>query len=234
MNDGKSPKTILTHADDTEVEQWIGLSALMAEKEEHGESAESAAGAFLSLRPSSFSEYIGQEDIKENLLIACKASARRGEALDHILFHGPPGLGKTSLAKIVANELQVGFRATSGPVIERPGDLAAILTSLEKNDVLFIDEIHRLPRVVEEVLYPAMEDFEIDILIGHGPAAKSIKIDLRPFTLIGATTRTGLLTSPLRDRFGMIIRLDFYTPAELMKIVRRSAGIMGEIGRAHV
>lgn len=179
-----------------------------------------------SLRPAHFDEYIGQDSVKENLLIASRAAKTRGEPLDHILLHGPPGLGKTSLAKIIATELGVQFKATAGPIIERPGDLAAILTSLGERDVLFIDEIHRLSRIVEEVLYPAMEDYQIDILIGSGPAAKSVKVDLKPFTLIGATTRTGLLTSPLRDRFGIALRLGFYTPEELARIVNRAAGIL--------
>ncbi len=226
-SDDKSQLTILPHSDTEDVEQWVGLSALSRSEESDEEKGGFLEGAFPSLRPSHFDEYVGQELVKENLLIACRASLKRGEALDHVLLHGPPGLGKTSLARIVARELGAGFRSTSGPVIEKPGDLAAILSSLQKNDVLFIDEIHRLPRVIEEVLYPAMEDFEIDIVIGHGPAARSIKIELKPFTLIGATTRTGLLTSPLRDRFGMVMRLEFYTPAQLKKIIQRSAGIMG-------
>lgn len=179
-----------------------------------------------SLRPKNFDQYIGQGALKENLSIACGAANKREAPLDHVLLHGPPGLGKTSMAQIIATELGTGFKATSGPVIERPGDLAAILTSLGSKDVLFIDEIHRLPRVVEEVLYPAMEDFRIDIMIGQGPLAKSVKIDLKPFTLVGATTRTSMLTSPLRDRFGMVMRLEFYSVNELAAIVERSAQIL--------
>ena len=179
-----------------------------------------------SLRPQSFAEYIGQEGVKANLELCCKAAGMRGEAVDHILLHGPPGLGKTSLARLVASELGVGFKTSSGPVIERPGDLAAILTALEPRDVLFIDEIHRLPRVVEEVLYPAMEDFQLDILIGQGPTARSLRVPLKPFTLVAATTRTGLLTSPLRDRFGLVMRLEFYQVDELAEIVLRSAEIL--------
>jgi len=180
----------------------------------------------LSLRPRVFQEYIGQEKVKENLKIAISAAKQRGEVLDHLLFHGPPGLGKTSLAYIIAREMGVNIKATSGPVIERAGDLAALLTNLEEGDVLFIDEIHRLNHIVEEVLYPAMEDYQIDIMIGQGPSAKSIKLELKPFTLIGATTRSGLLTSPLRNRFGAIFVLDFYAPEELMEILTRSAAIL--------
>jgi len=181
----------------------------------------------VSLRPSRFDEYVGQDHVKGNLQISCSAAKRRGEAMDHVLLHGPPGLGKTSLARIVAGELGVGFKSTSGPAIERPGDLAAILTSLSDKDVLFIDEIHRLSRAIEEVLYPAMEDFELDIIIGQGQAARSVKIPLKPFTLVGATTRSGSLTSPLRDRFGIVHRLDFYSDENLSRIVGRSAGILG-------
>ena len=184
----------------------------------------------VNLRPRGFDEYVGQERTKDNLKVAIDAARGRGDVLDHLLFHGPPGLGKTSLAYIIAREMGVNIKATSGPVIERAGDLAAILTNLEEGDVLFIDEIHRLNHVVEEVLYPAMEDFQIDIMIGQGPAARSIKLDLRPFTLIGATTRSGLLTSPLRDRFGLIFRLDFYSPETLTCILRRSASILGVAG----
>jgi Holliday junction DNA helicase RuvB len=180
----------------------------------------------LSLRPRLFAEYIGQENVKENLRIAITAAKNRGEVLDHLLFHGPPGLGKTSLAYIIAREMGVNIKATSGPVIERAGDLAALLTNLEEGDILFIDEIHRMNHVVEEILYPAMEDYQIDIMIGQGPSAKSIKLDLKPFTLIGATTRSGLLTSPLRNRFGAIFVLDFYSPEELVEILRRSAAIL--------
>ena len=180
-----------------------------------------------SLRPSRFEEFVGQQRIKDNLTVFIQAAKGRGEALDHVLFCGPPGLGKTTLANIIAHEMGVDIKSTSGPVLERAGDLAAILTNLQPGDVLFIDEIHRLNRVVEEVLYPAMEDFQLDIIIGQGPGARSIKLDLPRFTLVGATTRTGLLTSPLRDRFGVIDRLSFYEPGELRTIVRRSAGILG-------
>ncbi len=181
----------------------------------------------LNLRPKTFSDFVGQEKIKENLKVFITATKQRNEPLDHVLFCGPPGLGKTTLAAIIANELQVNIRSTSGPVLERPGDLAAILTNLSDFDILFIDEIHRLPRIVEEVLYPAMEDYQLDIIIGQGPNARTLKLNLPKFTLIGATTRTGLLTSPLRDRFGVINRLEFYAPLELKKIVLRSAGILG-------
>ncbi len=179
-----------------------------------------------TLRPPTLGDYIGQEQVKANLRVAVEAARGRGESLDHLLLCGPPGLGKTSLAHIIAREMEVNIRSTSGPVIERPGDLAAILTNLDGGDVLFIDEIHRLSRVVEEILYPAMEDFQLDLMIGQGPAARSIKLDLKRFTLIGATTRAGLLTSPLRDRFGATFRLDFYAPEELVQIVRRSAAIL--------
>ncbi len=181
----------------------------------------------LNLRPRNFDEYVGQEQVKENLKVAIAAAHGRKEVLDHLLFHGPPGLGKTSLAYIIAREMEVNIKATSGPVVERAGDLAALLTNLEEGDILFIDEIHRLNHVVEEVLYPAMEDYQIDIMIGQGPSARSIKLDLKRFTLIGATTRSGLLTSPLRNRFGAIFRLDFYSPEGLVKILRRSASLLG-------
>lgn len=180
----------------------------------------------LSLRPKKLSEYIGQDKIKDKIRIFIDAAKKRGEAMDHLLFCGPPGLGKTTLAGIIANELGVQFKSTSAPVIEKAGDLAAILTSLEPKDVLFIDEIHRLQRSVEEILYQAMEDYRMDILIGQGPAARTVKIDIAPFTLVGATTRTGLLTSPLRDRFGVVERLDFYRTEDLTNIVSRSAKIL--------
>jgi len=180
----------------------------------------------VNLRPRGFDEYVGQDQVKANLKVAIAAARGRGDVLDHILFHGPPGLGKTSLAYIIAREMGVNIKATSGPVVERPGDLAALLTNLEEGDILFIDEIHRLNHVVEEVLYPAMEDYQIDIMIGQGPSARSIKLDLKRFTLIGATTRSGLLTSPLRDRFGHIHRLDFYDTAALARILKRSAAIL--------
>jgi Holliday junction DNA helicase RuvB len=179
-----------------------------------------------ALRPQRLEHFIGQSLLCNNLNIFMKAAQKREEALDHVLLYGPPGLGKTTLAKIIANELDVGFRSTSGPVIQRPGDLAALLTSLEKNDILFIDEIHRLNSTVEEILYPAMEDLHLDIMIGEGPSARSVKIDLQPFTLIGATTRAGLLSNPLRDRFGIPARLEFYETPEMKKIVLRSASLL--------
>ncbi|MGC8470205.1 MAG: Holliday junction branch migration DNA helicase RuvB [Acetobacteraceae bacterium] len=180
-----------------------------------------------SLRPQRLGEFIGQQSSRENLAVFIAAAKSRAEALDHVLLHGPPGLGKTTLAQIVARELGVGFRATSGPVIQRAGDLAAILTNLQPRDVLFIDEIHRLQPAIEEVLYPAMEDYQLDLIIGEGPAARSVRIDLPPFTLVGATTRAGLLATPLRDRFGIPLRLVFYTADELEIIVRRGAAILG-------
>ncbi len=180
----------------------------------------------VSLRPKTLEEYIGQDKAKENLSVYIEAAKGRGEALDHVLLYGPPGLGKTTLSQIIANELNVNIRITSGPAIEKPGDLAALLTNLSPNDVLFIDEIHRLSRAVEEVLYPAMEDYALDIIIGKGPSARSIRIDLPKFTLVGATTRAGQLTAPLRDRFGVILRLELYTPEQLCEIILRSASIL--------
>ena len=180
-----------------------------------------------ALRPKLLDEYVGQAKAREQLEIFIGAAKKRSEALDHVLLFGPPGLGKTTLSHIIAAELGVNLRQTSGPVLEKPKDLAALLTNLEPNDVLFIDEIHRLTPVVEEILYPALEDYQIDIMIGEGPAARSIKLDLQPFTLVGATTRAGMLTNPLRDRFGIVSRLEFYTPEELASIVRRSAGLLG-------
>ena len=180
-----------------------------------------------SLRPETLDEFVGQAEARANLRVFIEAAKSRAEALDHVLFSGPPGLGKTTLAQIVARELGVNFRATSGPVIARPGDLAALLTNLEARDVLFIDEIHRLSPIVEEILYPALEDFRLDLMIGEGPAARSVRIQLAPFTLVGATTRTGLITTALRDRFGIPVRLEFYTDEELERIVRRAAGLLG-------
>lgn len=190
-----------------------------------GEQSEEDSVVELSLRPTILAEYIGQDKVKENLDIFIQAAKMRNEALDHVLLYGPPGLGKTTLAAIIANEMEVEFRSTSGPAIERSGDLAAILSSLEPGDVLFIDEVHRLPRSVEEVLYPAMEDYFLDIVIGTGPSARSVRIDLPPFTLVGATTRAGLLSAPLRDRFGVLSRLEFYETKDLCAIIERTASI---------
>lgn len=190
------------------------------------EAMEDDAAVEGNLRPHHFGDFVGQDRIRDNLKVFIEAAARRQDALDHVLFFGPPGLGKTTLAGIIACELSVNIKSTSGPVLERPGDLAAILTNLSDKDVLFVDEIHRLPRIVEEVLYPAMEDFKLDIIIGQGPNARTLKLSLPRFTLVGATTRTGLLTSPLRDRFGIIFRLEFYAPSELREIVKRSARIL--------
>lgn len=181
----------------------------------------------VSIRPKALSDFIGHDSLKQNLSVFISGAKSRGEAMDHVLLYGPPGLGKTTLAHIVANELGTNFRATSAPMLTKQGDLAAILTALEPMDVLFIDEIHRLPTAIEEVLYSAMEDFKLDIMLGEGPSAKSVRIDLPPFTLVGATTRTGLLSNPLRDRFGIDLRLAFYSPDDLAKIIRRSAGILG-------
>jgi len=191
------------------------------------EKSEEDTGFEFTLRPQSFDEFIGQDKLKSNLKVFIQAARNREEPLDHVLFYGPPGLGKTTLAHIMSSELGVGIKATSGPVLERAGDLAAILTNLADFDILFIDEIHRLPKVVEEVLYPAMEDYKLDLIIGQGPNARTLKINLPRFTLVGATTRTGLLTSPLRERFGVINRLEFYPPEELKKIVVRSAALLG-------
>jgi Holliday junction DNA helicase RuvB len=179
------------------------------------------------LRPRTLDDYIGQDSVRENLHIAITATRQRGEALDHVLLYGPPGLGKTTLAHVIAHELQVALRSTAGPVLEKPGDLAAILTNLKAREVLFIDEIHSMSPVIEEILYPAMEDYELDLMIGQGPSARSVKVPLQPFTLVGATTRTGLLTAPLRSRFGLIHRLDFYTDADMREIVTRSGRILG-------
>lgn len=191
------------------------------------EVTENDRDAELSLRPRTLEEYIGQDKVKENLSIFMQAAKLRGEPLDHVLLYGPPGLGKTTLSTIIASEMGVNIRVTSGPAIEKPGDLAALLTNLNENDILFIDEIHRLNRSVEEVLYPAMEDYALDIIIGKGPSARSIRIDLPHFTLVGATTRAGQLSAPLRDRFGVVFRLEMYTPEQLAQIITRSAGILG-------
>lgn len=204
----------------------LGPEDLQSKRKIHPEVTEEDLRYEVNLRPKTLNEYVGQEELKKSLRVYIEAARHRGEALDHVLFCGPPGLGKTTLAHIIAAELQVNLKATSGPVIERPGDLAAILSNLREHDILFIDEIHRLNHVVEEILYPAMEDFQIDILIGQGPSARSIKFPIPPFTLVGATTRAGLLTSPLRDRFGINFRLEFYSPPELMKILLRSAQLL--------
>ena len=198
----------------------------LPEREISSDIKEDEGGFELSIRPKSFEEFVGQERIKENLKVFIEAARQRKEALDHVLFCGPPGLGKTTLANIIASELGVDIKVTSGPVLERPGDLVAILTNLGPMDILFIDEIHRLPRIAEEVLYPAMEDYQLDIIIGQGPSARTLKLSLPKFTLVGATTRTGLLTSPLRERFGVISRLEFYMPEEIEKILSRSVRIL--------
>jgi holliday junction DNA helicase RuvB len=192
-----------------------------------GEPAAGEEAVEVGLRPMRLDEFVGQVEVKDHLSIVLEAARKRRQAADHVLFAGPPGLGKTSLAGIVANELGVGFRVTSGPALSRPGDLAAIITNLDEGDVLFVDEIHRLPRAVEEVLYPAMEDFQLDIVVGQGPSARTIRLDLPRFTLVGATTRTGLITGPLRDRFGLVERLDHYPAEDLEAILARSAGILG-------
>ena len=215
--DRKNPAAVFPEEEDQKV---FGLRGII--EANHSEEDQFQT----SLRPRLMAEYIGQERLRENLQIAIGAAKKRGESLDHVLLHGPPGLGKTTMAAVIATELGVSFKATSGPVLERPGDLAAILSSLNDSDVLFIDEIHRLNRVIEEILYPAMEDYEIDIIIGQGPAARSVKLPLKRFTLVGATTRTGLLTAPLRERFGIVERMEFYTDDELADVVRRSAAIL--------
>ena len=206
----------ISFSDGGEIEQGVTRTSMLPEDSGEG-----------SLRPRTLSEYIGQGKVKGNLSVFIKAAKMRGEPLDHVLLHGPPGLGKTTLASVIANEMGVNMRVTSGPTIEKPGDLAALLTNLQENDILFVDEIHRLDRSVEEILYPAMEDYAIDIIIGKGPSANSIRLDLPKFTLIGATTRSGQLTAPLRDRFGVTLRLELYSPEELSQIVTRSAGILG-------
>jgi len=213
----------MIHSDNLTTEPRLTTSAVASRQEEALERA---------LRPKQLDEYVGQEKIREQLEIFIQAAKNRKEPLDHVLLFGPPGLGKTTLAQIIAREMGVNLRHTSGPVLERAGDLAALLTNLEPNDVLFIDEIHRLSPVVEEILYPALEDYQIDIMIGEGPAARSVKLDLPPFTLVGATTRAGMLTNPLRDRFGIVSRLEFYTPEELQRIVMRSSGLL-EMNLSH-
>lgn len=200
---------------------------LIAGERQGGDDAAAAAGGDTAIRPGKLAEFIGQPKLKANLEVFIRAARGRRESLDHLLLYGPPGLGKTTLAHIMASEMGGGFRTTSGPIIDKAGDLAALLTNLTEGDVLFVDEVHRLNPAVEEILYPAMEDFQLDILIGEGPSARSIKIDLPRFTLVGATTRAGMLTSPLRDRFGILARLEFYTPDELVTIIRRSAEILG-------
>ena len=200
---------------------------MMSERLIAGGRSDEEAQYEAGLRPRSLSEYIGQDRVREQLTVSIEAAKHRREALDHVLLYGPPGLGKTTLAYVIGNEMNVPVRATAGPVIEKPGDLAAMLTNLQEHEVLFIDEIHRLPPAIEEILYPAMEDYELDLVIGQGPGARSLKVPLQKFTLIGATTRAGLLTSPLRARFGIVHRLDFYADADIEEIVRRSAGILG-------
>src|SRR6188474_1883849 len=214
----------LDSAPRTTTEQTMTDSRLVTGAQRKADPAEAAEA---SLRPQYLAEFIGQEQARSNLKVFIEAAKARGDALDHVLFAGPPGLGKTTLAQIMARELGVGFRATSGPVISKAGDLAALLTNLEERDVLFIDEIHRLNPAIEEILYPAMEDYQLDLIIGEGPAARSVRIDLAKFTLVGATTRAGLLTTPLRDRFGIPVRLNFYTPEELVQIVARGARLLG-------